>query len=58
MTFLFFLIIANHVIEHELDELELLLRQKQQQETVSYILLCGEIKFRFNNFKDDLFSSY
>ena len=43
--FFFFLIIANHVIEHELDELELLLRQKQQQETVSYILLCGEIKF-------------
>jgi len=43
--FSFFLFIANPVIENELDELELLLRQKLKQETVSYILFCGEITF-------------
>jgi hypothetical protein len=52
-----FLFIANPVIENELDELELLLRQKLRQETVSYILFCGEIKFLFNNFRDDFFVS-
>ena len=43
--FSFFLFIANPVVENELEELELLLRQKLKQETVSYILFCGEIKF-------------
>ena len=41
----FFLFIANPGIENELDELELLLRQKLKQETVSYVLFCGESKF-------------
>ena len=45
----FFFFIANPVIENELDELELLLRQKLRQETVSYILFCGKITFLFNN---------
>jgi len=40
-----FLFVANPVIENEHDELELLQRQKRQEETVSCVLFCVEIKF-------------